>query len=135
MPVVEISIGEFVDRWSILKIKSEKLTQVSQLDNIKSELSQLQNEMSKIESEFNMPELLESLLTCNRKIWDAMDSLYQIHAPNLKYAQQSLEITRLNQERAFLKKMIDSRAGSRFSEEKSYFENHSQLVDPTQKFR
>jgi hypothetical protein len=135
MPVVEISVGEFVDRWSILKIKSERLSQVSQLNNINAELSQLENEMSKLDSDSKLSVLIEGLLNCNLKIWNAMDALYQIHAPTLEYAELSLEITRLNQERAFLKKSIDLLAGYRFSEEKSYFENQSQLVDPTQTYR
>lgn len=131
MPLVEVSMGEFVDRWSILHVKSRKLTQVSQLRNIEAELAQVESEINTLKKNSDLLMLVDSLLNCNLEIWDAMDTLYQIHTPNLEYAKLSLEITRLNQQRAFLKKKIDSVVGYKFSEEKSFFEDQTQLVNQT----
>jgi len=131
MPIVEVSMGEFVDRWSILQVKSRKLTRVSQLNNIEVELANVESEIIVLKKNSDLLMLVDSLLDCNLEIWDAMDKLYHIHTPNLEYAKLSMEITRLNQQRAFLKKKIDSVAGYKFSEEKSFFEDQTQLVDPT----
>jgi hypothetical protein len=57
-------------------------------------------------------------------IWHLMESLYAITQPqNSQYVELTLEITKLNQKRAFIKKKIDQLSDSTLTEAKSYFEN------------
>ena len=128
VPKVEISFGEIADKWTILQIKSARLSGESQILNVEREKSGLQPIADQLLQVPAALEQLELLLKTNKLIWDQMDEIYQLKETGPRYAQLSLEITIENQRRAFLKREIDILMNSDFHEEKSYFSNPGQVV-------
>jgi hypothetical protein len=127
MPQVEVSHGEVVDKWTILEIKSVKLIDPVQLKNVALEMESL----NLVIREFidDISELHKDLFQTNLHIWNLMNDLYSLdESSGIDYVEITLEITRFNQRRSFLKKEIDKNCKSDFSEAKSYFENESQVL-------
>ena len=116
---IEVSIGEIVDKLSILNIKRGNISDPTKLVNIVKEYNYLHdvifNEVSL--ADFN------SLVDVNRKLWDIED---KIRDKELKqeFDQEFIELARsiyfTNDKRAELKKNINLKYGSLFVEEKSY---------------
>ena len=122
MPVVEVSVGELLDKWSILEIKAERLTKPGQQENIRSEMGKLVEVCEQYLAESSIRDLYRELLFVNLSIWIDMDELYAIQDSNSSGSiELTKKITELNKDRAFLKKKIDKECQSEFSEEKSYF--------------
>jgi|688.fasta_scaffold611572_2 hypothetical protein len=122
MPFIEVSVGELLDKWSILEIKLEKLKKEKQQANIIKEMSALA-EICKVylgETEINA--LYSEMYKVNLEIWIGMDQLYEIKSEEVnRFVELTNFITEMNKKRAYLKKEIDVLASSQFSEEKSYF--------------
>jgi hypothetical protein len=122
VPLVEVSVGELLDKWSILEIKAERLTKPSQQENILSEMGKLVEICEQYLKEPAIDNLYKELLSVNLSIWMGMDELYAIQNSNdAGLIELTNRITHLNQDRAYLKKEIDQELQSEFSEEKSYF--------------
>lgn len=69
---IEVSIGEVVDKITILQIKKEKITDNLKLSHIEKELTILEDTLN--ESKIKVPqELIEQLKEVNLKLWDAED--------------------------------------------------------------
>lgn len=131
MPRVEISYGDFFDRYTILLVKRDRLPS-SQHVNLENELESYRAELSRLEISGRIEKVIEDLHHVNKSIWDEMNKLYEL-ASNSKPAsgdlvQLTIDITALNQRRAFLKREIDISFVSVFSEEKSYFSDSDQLL-------
>jgi hypothetical protein len=128
MPLIEVSFGELVDKYTILEIKSEHLVRDSQKAVVTTELNSLKKDLDKCLLNENVPSIARELKSVNLKIWFLMDELYSLDAPSAEYAQLTWDITIQNQKRAFLKKSIDFEMNSRFSEEKSFFSQTDQRI-------
>ena len=128
MPTVEVSFGELIDKYTILQIKYEHLSLESQKAMVYTELSSLKPDVDKCLQNDNLLGIARDLKDVNLKIWFLMDELYSLDAPSAEYAQLTWDITIQNQNRAFLKKTIDSEMGSRLSEEKSFFSQTNQRI-------
>ena len=127
MPQVEVSHGELVDKWTILEIKSVQLVDIEQLKNIQREM----NAMSPAIQEFigSIPQLHKDLFETNLVIWNLMNELYKKDdSLGSQYVTLTIDITKFNQKRSFIKKEIDQFCKSDFSEAKSYFENSDQVI-------
>ena len=129
MPEVWVSNGEFIDKWTILEIKSEMINAKLQNSKIKIELDLLSPHFKEVTSKFDIETLISQLSSTNLEIWRLMDLIYAIKDPTQEYAKLSMKITYLNQKRAFIKREIDLITGSITNEEKSYFSDSSQLLD------
>lgn len=118
---VEVSIGEIVDKLSILAIKQQKIHDTTKLVNIQREYLYL-HEIVFAELNINMEDY-EQLVSINTKLWDIEDVLREMESRKqfddlfVEYARQ-VYIT--NDLRADLKKQINLKYGSTFIEEKSY---------------
>lgn len=121
MPIIEIAIGEYFDRLTILEIKKSKLFDANQIENVSDEIASMKKSFDFSNLSPKAAELLEKINEINLEIWNEMDRIYQIKEPNMAYAELSFRITWLNQQRAFTKREIDTEFGSKFSEEKSFF--------------
>lgn len=124
MPLIEVSIGELLDKWTVLEIKSRFLSSEGQLRNVRSELDAISQRVEAIAADAGVRTLLDALLEVNLEIWrgmDQLDELERTQAPLDGYAAVALEVSRLNRRRAVLKRDINALSGSRFREEKSYF--------------
>ena len=118
---IEVSVGEIVDKLSILQIKKDNITDETKLSNIKNEFEYL------YEKVFNQLlisiEDYNSLLNINKLLWGVEDEIRE--KERLKeFDEEFIELARkvyfTNDERAFLKKEINTKYNSGFVEEKSY---------------
>jgi hypothetical protein len=121
--LVPISVGELMDKITILEIKSERIKNPSQLENILRELEALRAvRLQEIERAM-LDKLSAELKRVNAKLWDVEDAIRDCEArsdfgePFIKLARM---VYRLNDERSRLKKAINLASGSLIVEEKSY---------------
>jgi hypothetical protein len=117
---IEVSNGEIVDKYTILKIKEAKIKDESKLANVINEIESLNEIVFSIPFE---PEDYDELLLVNQKLWDIEDKLRDMEVDKnfghefIKYARQ---VYKLNDYRAEIKKSINISTGSLLVEEKSY---------------
>jgi len=123
---IEVSNGEVLDKYSILQIKSERITDPTALNNIRRELEGLQpavDAIRSLESSGTLQSLQDQLLEVNTSLWEIEDVLRgleksQDFGPSFVAAARS--VYQLNDRRAAVKKEINLLTGSNLIEEKSY---------------
>ncbi|AWK90190.1 DUF6165 family protein [Azospirillum thermophilum] len=123
-PMVEIAIGELIDKITILQIKSENISDPEKLKNIRFEITVL--EQARKECVPASPELaaLEAeLKAVNKQIWDIEDAVRDCER-NGRFDEHFVALARsvykTNDKRAAVKKKINELFNSRIVEEKSY---------------
>ena len=118
-----ISIGELVDKITILEIKKNKL-QNSKLENVLKELSFLRKLMEKHQIEIT-DDLFTQLKEINLTLWNIEDQI-RIKEKNKEFDNIFIELARSvyfkNDKRAEIKKRINRLSNSEITEEKSYAE-------------
>jgi hypothetical protein len=118
---IEVSNGEIVDKYTILCIKKERITDESKLENIKKELSLLTTAIERMRG-FKYKTHL-ALRAVNEKLWDVEDELRlceQQERFDDYFITLARSVYKLNDERASIKKLINLSTGSNLVEEKSY---------------
>ena len=121
---IELSVGELLDKISILQIKVERINDSSKLENIKKELSVL---LSLWEGSVYVNHDLESeknkLKLVNEELWDIEDKIREKEREQV-FDKEFIELARsvyiTNDKRADIKKTINKKTGSELVEEKSY---------------
>jgi len=130
--LVPISVGELMDKITILEIKSERLKNPSQLDNVTQELAALRAVRLGDVDRVTLDKLGAELRRVNAKLWDVEDAIRECDARG-DFGQSFIDLARavyeLNDERSRLKKAINLASGSRLVEEKSYSVYHSKGGD------
>ena len=118
-----ISIGELVDKITILEIKKNKL-QNSKLENVLKELSFLRKLMEKHQIEIT-DDLFTQLKEINLTLWNIEDQI-RIKEKKKEFDNIFIELARSvyfkNDKRAEIKKRINRLSNSEITEEKSYAE-------------
>ena len=118
-----ISIGELVDKITILEIKKNKL-QNSKLENVLKELSFLRKLMEKHQIEIT-DNLFTHLKEINLTLWNIEDQI-RIKEKNKEFDNIFIELARsvyfTNDKRSEIKKRINRLSNSEITEEKSYAE-------------
>ena len=118
-----ISIGELVDKITILEIKKNKL-QNSKLENVLKELSFLRKLMEKNQIEIT-DDLFTQLKEINLTLWNIEDQI-RIKEKNKEFDNIFIELARsvyfTNDKRSEIKKRINQLSNSEITEEKSYAE-------------
>ena len=121
--LVPISVGELMDKITILEIKSERIKNPSQLENIVHELEALRAVRLRDIERALLDKLSAELKRVNAKLWDVEDAIRDCEA-RADFGEHFIELARtiyrLNDERSRLKKAINLASGSRIVEEKSY---------------
>ncbi|HZD28929.1 MAG TPA: DUF6165 family protein [Xanthobacteraceae bacterium] len=121
--LVPISVGELMDKITILEIKSERIKNPSQLENIVHELEALRAVRLRDIERAMLDKLSAELKRVNAKLWDVEDAIRDCEA-RCDFGEHFIELARaiyrLNDERSRLKKAINLASGSRIVEEKSY---------------
>ena len=116
---IDVSIGEVLDKISILEIKENKITDKVKLKNIKKELKVLIESYPSYKNEKGYNELLK----INLKLWEIED-LLRVKEKNKKFDDVFINLARdvyfTNDKRSTIKKDINVRLGSALIEEKSY---------------
>ncbi len=120
-----ISIGELVDKISILMIKKKNISNSIKLQHVKKELEFLQKTLKKYISEDKINEFLLKLVNINSKLWDIEDDIRECERKKL-FDQTFIDLARsvyfTNDERAKVKNDINKIFGSELVEVKSYKE-------------
>jgi hypothetical protein len=120
--IVEVSIAEVVDKWTILKIKSERILDSDKLSNIKKERDSLYNHILSINGLIN-DDLVENLLDLNNKLWDVENDIRILESKKIfdnSFISLARSVYRLNDFRSEIKRKINLKYKSNFVEEKSY---------------
>ena len=122
--IVEVSIGELLDKISILEIKQEKIKDPEKLKFISNEHSILKNQLkNNIKSDDKLNELFQSLKEINAKLWVIEDDKRQCEKDKNfgeKFIKLSRDVHFLNDDRAKIKLEINNHTGSEIKEIKEY---------------
>ena len=122
--IVEVSVGELLDKISILEIKKEKIKDAEKLKFINNEHSILKNQLDEnIKSDEKLNNLYESLKEINSKLWVIEDDKRQCEKDNdfgEKFIKLSRDVHFLNDDRAKIKLEINNHTGSAIKEIKEY---------------
>ena len=122
--IVEVSIGELLDKISILEIKQEKIKDPEKLKFISNEHSILKNQLeNNIKSDDKLNELFQSLKEINAKLWVIEDDKRQCEKDKdfgEKFIKLSRDVHFLNDDRAKIKLEINNHTGSVIKEIKEY---------------
>jgi hypothetical protein len=117
---IEVSIGEVVDKWTILSIKALNIQDKDKLTNVFKERTYL---TGVIPPEIVHDSLTDELLKVNQFLWKVEDLLRDFERSSSfgeEFVNLARSVYRLNDKRARIKKEINLKYGSEFVEEKSY---------------
>jgi len=117
---IEVSIGEVVDKWTILSIKALNIKDKDKLANVFKERNYLN---TVIDPEILHDPLTDELLRVNKVLWVIEDKIRDLEREqrfNETFIALARDVYRTNDERAHIKKQINIKYGSEFVEEKSY---------------
>ena len=122
--LVEVSVGELLDKISILEIKKEKIKDLEKLKFINDEYSVLKDQLNKnVKSDEKLSELFNSLKEINSKLWVIEDNK-RLCEKNSDYGEKFIKLSRdvhfLNDDRAKLKLEVNNYTGSKIKEIKEY---------------
>ena len=122
--IVEVSIGELLDKISILEIKQEKIKDSEKLKYINNEHSILKDQLKKnVRSDDKLNNLYQSLKEINAKLWVIEDDKRQCEKDKdfgEKFIKLSRDVHFLNDDRAKIKLEINNHTGSVIKEIKEY---------------
>ena len=122
--IVEVSIGELLDKISILEIKKEKIKDAEKLKFINNEHSILKDQLDEnIKSDEKLNNLYQSLKEINSKLWVIEDDKRQCEKEKdfgEKFIKLSRDVHFLNDDRAKIKLEINNHTGSAIKEIKEY---------------
>ena len=122
--LVEVSVGELLDKISILEIKSEKIKDPEKLNFINDEYNILKDQLNtNIKNYSEIESLYNSLKEINSKLWVIEDDK-RLCEKNSDFGEKFIKLSRdvhfLNDERAKLKLEINNKTGSKIKEIKEY---------------
>ena len=122
--LVEVSVGELLDKISILEIKQEKIKDFEKLKFINEEHSILKDQLnSNVKSDQKLNELFETLKKINAKLWVIEDDKRQCEKEKDftdNFIKLSRDVHFLNDDRAKIKLEINNHTGSKIKEIKEY---------------
>lgn len=125
MVEIQTSVGELLDKISILKIKKQKINNESKLNNIEKELNSLlntsQNLLENDPKIFN--KFIEELMIINLNLWETEDEIRILESKKIfdeKFIELARNVYKFNDERARIKLNINTTLGSNIKEIKSY---------------
>ena len=122
--LVEVSVGELLDKISILEIKKEKISDLESLKIINSEYLGLKEQLKKnIKTNSEVDRLFDSLKEINSKLWLIEDDK-RMCEKNSDFGEKFIKLSRdvhfLNDKRAKIKLEINNHTGSKIKEVKQY---------------
>ena len=122
--LVEISLGELIDKITILEIKAERIADARKLANVRYALDRLSETRT---ATFVISDALErlwaDLKTVNEALWEIEDDIRLCEAEQdfgPRFIELARSVYRTNDRRAAIKKEIDQLFGSTMTDEKSY---------------
>ncbi|MDA9637792.1 DUF6165 family protein [Candidatus Pelagibacter sp.] len=122
--LVEVSVGELLDKISILEIKQEKIKDPEKLKFINDEHSILKDQLdNNVKSDEKLNTLFKSLKDINAKLWVIEDDK-RLCEKNSDFTENFIKLSRdvhfLNDDRAKIKLEMNNHTGSKIKEIKEY---------------
>tara|TARA_B100001175_G_C19115802_1_gene451977 strand:+ start:19 stop:408 length:390 start_codon:yes stop_codon:yes gene_type:complete len=122
--LVEVSVGELLDKISILEIKREKIKDPEKLKFINDEHAILKYQLDQnVKSDEKLNELFQSLKEINAKLWVIEDDK-RMCEKNSDFTENFIKLSRdvhfFNDNRAKIKLEINNHTGSKIKEIKEY---------------
>ena len=122
--LVEVSVGELLDKISILEIKKEKINDSEKLKFINDEYNVLKDQFNmNVKSDEKIDKLFKSLKEINSKLWVIEDDK-RLCEKNSDFGEEFIKLSRdvhfLNDERAKIKLEMNNHTGSKIKEIKEY---------------
>ena len=122
--LVEVSVGELLDKITILEIKKEKINDPEKLKFINDEYTILKGQLDQnVKSDDKLNKLFQSLKEINAKLWVIEDDK-RMCEKNSNFTENFIKLSRdihfLNDDRAKIKLEINNHTGSKIKEIKEY---------------
>ena len=122
--LVEVSVGELLDKISILEIKKRKIKELEKLKFINDEYNILKDQLNKnVKSNEKLEKLLQSLKEINARLWVIEDDK-RLCEKNSDFGDKFIKLSRdihfLNDDRFKVKLEINNHTGSKIKEIKEY---------------
>ena len=122
--LVEVSVGELLDKISILEIKKDKIKDPEKLKFINNEYNVLKAQLNQsIKNDDKLDTLFKSLKEINSKLWDIEDDK-RLCEKNSDFTEKFIKLSRdvhfLNDDRAKIKLEMNEHTGSKIKEIKEY---------------
>ncbi|MDA7704422.1 DUF6165 family protein [Candidatus Pelagibacter sp. Uisw_130] len=122
--LVEVSVGELLDKISILEIKQEKIKDPEKLKFINDEHGILKDQLdNNVKSDEKLNTLFQSLKDINAKLWVIEDNK-RLCEKNSDFTENFIKLSRdihfLNDDRAKIKLEMNNHTGSKIKEIKEY---------------
>ena len=122
--LVEVSVGELLDRISILEIKKEKISNLESIKFIEKEYLILKDQLNKnIKSDKKLEEFFNNLKKTNLKLW-SIENDKRMCEKNSDFGEKFIKLSReihfLNDDRSKVKLEINMYTGSQIREIKQY---------------
>lgn len=121
-----ISLGELIDKITILEIKNEKINDKEKLINISNELDKLLTLLNSLQlSKKDLDKYSKQLYVVNKKLWETEDILRALENEksfNKEFIENARNVYKLNDERFRIKNKLNKQFSSEIIEEKSYKE-------------
>jgi len=122
--IVEVSVGELLDKISILEIKQEKIKDQEKLEFINLEHRILKDQLNQnVKTDEKLENLFQSLKDINAKLWVIEDDKRDCEK-NKDFGEKFIKLSRdvhfLNDDRAKVKLEMNNHTGSKIKEIKEY---------------
>jgi hypothetical protein len=121
--MLEVSVGEAVDKYTILTIKEDCIKDERKLLNIKKERIEIENSLISQGYFYRFIDEMTDLTKVNKTLWDIEDQI-RIKEANKEFDQEFIELARsvyiTNDKRFEIKNQINQKSNSNLKEEKSY---------------
>ena len=122
--LVEVSVGELLDKISILEIKKKKIKDLEKLKFINDEYNILEDQLNKnVKSNEKLEKLFQSLKEINARLWIIEDDK-RLCEKNSDFGDKFIKLSRdihfLNDDRSKVKLEINNHTGSKIKEIKEY---------------
>ncbi len=123
MTLIEVSIGELLDKLTILAIKKERISDPLKLQHIEKEFSILQERSEEYLKSEEISAIFEELKKVNSDLWVIEDDLRDMESQkrfDAEFIEKARAVYFTNDRRFELKNEINSLAGSAIREQKGY---------------
>jgi hypothetical protein len=120
---IPVSVGELIDKLSILHIKKNKITNTEKLELINKEFELLYNMSSYYLNNEDISKLYHQLVEVNSKLWEIEDELRVVELTknfNTTFIELARQVYHTNDERFSLKNKINELTNSEIREQKDY---------------
>jgi len=123
MITIPVSIGELLDKLSILHIKKQRIHNSEKLEKVNQEYELLHKASKPFLGDKDFFNLYDDLITTNSKLWDIEDQI-RVFEKNQNFNEEFIELARAvyytNDERFEIKNKINLLSNSEIQEQKSY---------------